>query len=117
MLRMIGSPFGGDDCNVGSKSVTNLALLLHELATNASKYGALSAVNGRLQVTLEKDGDTIRLVWQETGGPPPSIDGTAGFGSRLERGVSSAFGATIARDWRPTGLVASISMSEGALGA
>ncbi len=105
----------GDDCDVGGKAVTNLALLLHELATNAAKYGSLSVETGRLDVNVTIDGDQTRLVWCETGGPEPSLGGAAGFGSRLERGLASALDATIEREWRPTGLVASIITSQAAI--
>lgn len=105
----------GDDCDVGGKAVTNLALLLHELATNAAKYGALSVATGRLDVHAFRDTDTVRVTWRETGGPPPSLDGTAGFGSRLEKGLASALSATVERAWQPTGLVATIAMPMEAL--
>lgn len=105
----------GDDCDVGGKAVTNLALLLHELATNAAKYGSLSVETGRIDVDVTTDGDQTRLVWRETGGPEPSLGGVAGFGSRLERGLASALGATIERDWPPTGLIVSIVMSKTAI--
>lgn len=105
----------GDDCDVGGKAVTNLALLLHELATNAAKYGSLSVGTGRIDVEVTTDGDQTRLVWRETGGPQPSPGGAAGFGSRLERGLASALGATVERDWQPTGLVVSIIMSKAAI--
>ena len=105
----------GEDCDVGGKAVTNLALLLHELATNAAKYGSLSVGTGRIDVDVTTDGDRIRLVWCETGGPAPSLGGAAGFGSRLERGLASALGATIERDWQPTGLIVSIVVSKAAI--
>jgi PAS domain S-box-containing protein len=105
----------GDDCDVGGKAVTNLALLLHELATNAAKYGSLSVGTGRIDVDVTTDGDQILLVWRETGGPEPSPGATTGFGSRLERGLASALGATIERDWQPTGLVVSIVVSKATI--
>lgn len=105
----------GDDCDVGGKAVTNLALLLHELATNAAKYGSLSVGTGRIDVDVTKNGNQAHLVWHETGGPEPSLGGAAGFGSRLERGLASALGATIERDWLPTGLVVSIVVPKAAI--
>lgn len=102
----------GDDFDVGGKAVTNLALLLHELATNAAKYGALSAGTGRLYVEIADEGERLRLLWRETGGPAPSLVTGTGFGSRLEQGLASALGAVIERDWQASGLVVSIVMSK-----
>lgn len=106
---------GGDDCDVGCKAVLYLSLLLHELATNAVKFGALSVGNGRLDIRVAADGDLVRLVWRETGGPAPSTGGPPGFGSRLERSVTCALGAAIERDWRRTGLVATIAVPKATL--
>ncbi|NTJ66303.1 PAS domain S-box protein [Agrobacterium rhizogenes] len=107
----------GDDCDVGGKAVTNLALLLHELATNAAKYGSLSVGSGRIDVDVTTSGGQTRLVWRETGGPQPSLGGAAGFGSRLEWGLASALDATIERDWQPTGLVVLLAIAQATLGA
>lgn len=109
---------GGDDCNVGGKAVTYLSLLLHELTTNAAKFGALSVESGRLDVCIAVDGDQVRLIWRETGGPAPAVGGgEAGFGSRLERSLTGALSAMIERDWRRTGLVATIVMPSAILTA
>jgi PAS domain S-box-containing protein len=106
----------GNDCDVDGKSVTNLALLLHELATNAAKHGSLSTETGRLEVEVSADDDRTRILWREAGGPPPA-PGRAGFGSRLEGGLASALNATVERDWQPTGLVVSIAISRAAMSA
>jgi len=108
---------GGDDCAAGGKAISGLALLLHELATNAAKHGSLATEAGRLDVHVAIVGDTVRLTWRETGGPAPSSGGAAGFGSRLEQGLASALGATVERDWRPTGLVVAVVVSKAKLGA
>ncbi|WP_449397235.1 PAS domain S-box protein, partial [Devosia riboflavina] len=100
---------------VGGKAVTNLALLLHELATNAAKYGSLSVSEGRLDVVVNEEGDQVRIVWRETNGPAPSIRSTKGFGSRLEQGLARALDATIDRDWQETGLVVSVVISKAAI--
>ncbi|MGO4839811.1 histidine kinase, partial [Rhizobiaceae sp. 2RAB30] len=76
---------------------------------------SLSVGTGRIDVDVTTDGDQTRLVWRETGGPEPSLGGAAGFGSHLERGLASALGATIERDWQPTGLIVSIVMSKMAI--
>jgi PAS domain S-box-containing protein len=105
----------GHDCDVGGKAATYLSLLLYELATNAAKFGALSVGSGRLEVSVDSDDDLVRLVWRETGGPAPLTGGPAGFGSRLERSVSRALNTTIERNWRLTGLVATVVMPKAVL--
>lgn len=95
---------------VGPKALTNLALLLYELATNAVKYGCLSVPNGQLLVELEAGYDNLILRWHEQNGPAPSELTTTGFGSRLERGLASALNATIDRDWQECGLVVTITI-------
>ncbi len=96
----------GPSVSVGTNTVTNLALVLHELATNAAKYGALSEAHGRLAIRWVIEGDEVRLAWHETGGPtlsgPP---GAEGFGSQLaRRTVTGQLGGTMEPDWRPEGL-------------
>jgi PAS domain S-box-containing protein len=91
---------------LGAKSATSLTLVLHELATNTSKYGALSATDGYLTITSWHDGGTMFLSWHETGGPeivsPPDA---RGFGSRLARkSVTEQLGGEIIYDWRREGL-------------
>ena len=97
----------GPDIVIANNSVTSFALLLHEFATNAAKYGALSTPAGRIHLDCAEHGDRFVLTWRERGGPP--IKGAAedeGFGSRLARAtVKGQFGGEIARDWRPEGLV------------
>lgn len=105
----------GDDLEVGGKAISNIALLVHELATNAAKYGALSSAEGRLDVDIRRNGEEIRLIWRETGGPEPSPTKEQGFGSRLERGLATSLGAEILRDWQPTGLVVTVRLSAGSL--
>src|SRR5581483_10790105 len=102
----------GPDTTIGRRAVTALALLLHEFATNAVKYGALSAPAGRIEVDLSQaDGDLL-LVWREIGGP--SLAGPRageGFGSVLaRRAVEGQLGGRIAQDWRPEGLAIRLSV-------
>jgi two-component sensor histidine kinase len=59
----------GPDVVVGATAVTSLALALHESATNAVKYGALSDANGAIRIEWDTWGDDLRLKWEETGGP------------------------------------------------
>lgn len=98
------------DGEVSSKSLSNIALLLHELATNAAKYGCLSVPEGRLVVRVEEHVGGLVLTWTETGGPQVIHPQTAGFGSRLEKGLAFALGASVERDWRAEGLIVVIRM-------
>lgn len=79
----------GDPVRLDGQSVIGLSLVVHELATNAAKYGAYAS-DGALEVAWSVErgeaGDLVRLVWTETGGPPPQPKG-AGFGTRLIQAV------------------------------
>ena len=111
-----GSPariiLNGPDVPVGAKAVTGLALALHETATNAVKYGALSRPGGSVRVTWGASGDDLHLEWDETGGPV--IDGAPlarGFGSLLaERSVTGELAGKIEHDWRRNGLRLKLSI-------
>jgi two-component sensor histidine kinase/integral membrane sensor domain MASE1 len=91
-----------------------LAMALHELATNASKYGALSAAAGKVRIdwstAREADGERLTLTWRETGGPAVKAPRRKGFGSRLlERGLPADLGGTVSLDYRKQGLVCTMS--------
>ncbi|HMA13866.1 MAG: PAS domain S-box protein [Bacteroidota bacterium] len=97
---------GGCDTEIAGRAVTGFALLLHEFATNAAKYGALSRENGRVDIDCAEDGDDFVIVWQETGGPagPPEPE-VNGFGSVLSRAtVKGQLRGTLEREWNPDGL-------------
>lgn len=94
----------GDDMILPGASMTTIALILHELATNAAKYGALSSPSGTVTVECVARKDTLTLTWQERGGPRSDEPGEDGFGSLLGRLASGQLGGTIEREWRPEGL-------------
>lgn len=79
----------GPDVVIGPRATLSLSLMLHELATNAAKYGALTAPAGRVAVdwVVRREGDTdsLDLCWTERGGPPATQPTRKGFGSRLIR--------------------------------
>lgn len=100
---------------VKGRALSNIALLLHEMATNAAKYGCLSVPDGRLEVRIEEKGDEVILIWVETGGPIVTPPQTSGFGSRLLASLAKALGATIDRDWEPRGLRVTLKLSRTAL--
>ena len=107
----------GIDAGVSGSAVTSLALLLHEFATNATKYGALSADTGTVKVVFAEEGDAIVVHWIERGGPPVSPPtGAEGFGGVLSRiAVSNQLGGEIVREWRPEGLAIRLSVPRSRL--
>jgi PAS domain S-box-containing protein len=101
----------GKDVEIGGRSLTSIALLLHEFATNAAKYGALSVPEGRVSIDVSIEQDELTLVWTERHGPKvAAAPTTSGFGSRLERGVQAQLQCRIARDWHRDGLVIRMSL-------
>ncbi|MCC0807023.1 PAS domain S-box protein [Methylobacterium sp. W2] len=100
----------GPDIVIGSKAALSLALMMHELATNAAKYGALSRPDGRVSVAWSvvaaDEDDTVHLTWSERGGPLVHPPTRRGFGSRLiERGLAGAVGGEVSLAYEPDGLV------------
>src|ERR1700732_5257852 len=81
----------GDPLFLPAKLAVSLALIFHELATNAGKYGAFSASRGLLQVTWSVSGDRLNLSWDETEGPPVEQIGEPGFGTKLLKSALRAF--------------------------
>ncbi|MGY4394952.1 PAS domain S-box-containing protein [Sphingomonas sp. UYAg733] len=106
----------GADVEIDDRSATPLALLFHELATNATKYGALSNDLGRIDLDCTIDGDQVLLNWLECGGPavtaPPASNG---FGSQLiEMSVVRQLGGGIDRSWDPAGLRVNVRIPKSA---
>jgi PAS domain S-box-containing protein len=104
----------GPDIRLAGGLVTTFALLLHEFATNAAKYGALSTPAGHIDIACSEDNGQFALTWQERGGP--RIDGHAdseGFGTMLSRAtVKDQLRGEISRDWQPEGLVIRLSVAK-----
>ena len=96
----------GVDVPVSGGAVASLALLLHEFATNAAKYGALSSAEGTIAIDCAEEGDKVVVAWIERGGPPVvRPTGAEGFGGVLSRtAVMSQLSGEIVRDWRSEGL-------------
>jgi PAS domain S-box-containing protein len=91
-----------------------LALALHELGTNAAKYGALCVDDGRVEVSWTSDEDRLCLRWKEHGGPPVTAPARRGFGSRLiEHGLGGDLGGEARILFEPDGLLCTV---EAALG-
>ncbi|WP_244624364.1 sensor histidine kinase [Sphingomonas sp. So64.6b] len=102
---------------VGEKAATSLALVIHELATNSMKYGALSEQTGTLDVSSATDEDIISLTWVERGGPTVEApDKAAGFGSQLvKRSISGQLGGSIDHDWSEGGLIVTLHLNRSRL--
>jgi PAS domain S-box-containing protein len=103
----------GPSIRLSPKSALSLSMALHELATNAMKYGALSTPDGRVRVSWDLVPDPgaarLDLIWAERGGPPVSIPTDRGFGSRLiERGLAAELSGSAAIDFHPDGVVCRI---------
>jgi two-component sensor histidine kinase len=97
---------------IGERSATSLALVVHELATNSLKYGALSADTGTLDLSGSSMDEDLELVWTERGGPlvePP--DGVKGFGSKLMNRSVSGLGGTIEYDWSSAGAIITLRLN------
>ena len=95
--------FHGPALTVGPRAAVALSLVLHELATNAIKYGALSVSEGEVDITWRVDAGLLRFSWDERGGPAAATPLHAGFGSRL---ISMGFspGSKVDRDFVAAGL-------------
>jgi PAS domain S-box-containing protein len=95
----------GPDLSIGGPSLTNFALVLHETATNAVKYGALSSPTGRIEVKWRIEDEDLLLSWRESGGPKVSkSDKPDGFGTTLAHAAVAQLGGRLSRDWNPDGL-------------
>lgn len=106
----------GPRVRVSPKAAVSLALALHELATNAAKYGALSNQTGAVSIDwrLEADGSRLVLDWREQGGPPVVPPQKTGFGTRLlTRGLTTEFGGVARLTYPPTGLCCRIEAPVG----
>lgn len=117
-------PYGGADhdrfeisgpaIRVSPRMSLSLAMALHELATNAAKYGALSVPGGKVHIDWSVSGfdgnRRIEITWREVGGPEVEEPSSTGFGSRLiERGVAGELQGTAELDYRASGVVCRIS--------
>jgi PAS domain S-box-containing protein len=104
----------GTDVAIDDRGATSLALLFHELATNAVKYGSLSSLSGTVTISIQSADSGVLVVWRETGGPiiaePP---GKTGFGTRLaEISVVQQLGGRLHKAWDREGLVVTISLDQ-----
>ena len=95
----------GSDVEISSRQTLALSMALHELATNATKYGSLSIPDGRVFVTWTIEDGRLRLDWEEQGGPPVRLPVDKGFGTRLlERVLVGELGGDMKLDYNPAGV-------------
>jgi PAS domain S-box-containing protein len=121
VLRAILAPYAsipssivrieGEDVSVAARSLTSLALLFHELATNAAKYGALSSTGTGLNICINVSASQVIVSWaEESSGAPPPPPERSGFGSHLEKASIRGLGGSVERDWSSDGLHVRISI-------
>lgn len=95
----------GDDMAVSPKSAITLVMTMHELATNSTKYGALSAADGYVRISWGVADERFRLMWKDVGGPPCGEPARKGFGTRmLTRALAAELGGKAALHYEPDGL-------------
>jgi PAS domain S-box-containing protein len=105
---------GGPPVFLSPERAQNLALALHELATNSAKYGALSAANGVLKVSWQSEPNGMTLHWQESGGPPVAAPASQGFGTKImNASIKHQLGGNVTWDWRSSGLHCTLQIPLG----
>jgi two-component sensor histidine kinase len=114
-----GLRFGlmGSALSIKPESISGLALVINELATNAIKYGALAADEGTVAITWSAEDDHLSVRWEERGGAAvEAAPDRIGFGSRLlDTTIVRQFGGTFKQDWQRDGVVVSISLPMSAI--
>jgi PAS domain S-box-containing protein len=107
----------GPDVALSPAAAQALAMALHELATNAAKYGSLSKPEGRVAVSWTRTGGgPLKLKWAESGGPVVATPSRRGLGTvMLARALSGPLGGATHLDWRPQGLVCGLELPGEAL--
>ena len=122
VLRLLGPYAGpqgprlvceGEDVPLGEAAATSFALVFHELATNAAKYGALSVPDGRVLLRTRLEGDRLRIEWKETGtAAAAGSSASGGFGSKLVAlMVEGQMNGTVERHWEADGLRIEMDMA------
>jgi two-component sensor histidine kinase len=101
--------FRGPEVALTPEQVQPISMLLHELATNANKYGAFSQGEGHVSVAWTLKERRVTLQWRETGGPPVAVPTREGFGSTLKENVIRQINGSITRNWEPSGLVVEVA--------
>jgi len=104
------------DLRLNPKAAVALGMGIHELATNAVKYGAWSLTHGRVVVAWRLEANLLRLTWSERGGPPVTPPTRRGFGARLlERGLAAELSGDVELTYDATGLICHMALPLRAL--
>lgn len=108
----------GPPVRLPPRTALTLTMVLHELVTNAAKYGALSQTGGRIHIEWElqpeAEGRALHLVWEEQGGPAVTRPKKRGFGTQMvERSIPAELGGTASLQFEPTGVRCRISFPLG----
>jgi PAS domain S-box-containing protein len=107
----------GGEIQLEPTTAQTLALVLHELATNSAKYGALSTLSGRLSIGWETRAEGLEVMWRETGGPTVQAPRSRGFGTRsVIASVETQLGGAVKFDWRAEGVICQLTVPLGDLG-
>ena len=101
----------GPEIQLQPATAQTLALALHELVTNSAKYGALSALSGRLKIQWKVQAGVFQLLWEERGGPPVEKPVSRGFGTRsVIASIESQLRGRAEFDWRTEGVICRLSV-------
>jgi two-component sensor histidine kinase len=96
----------GPNVLVAPRGAQAIAMAVHELGTNAAKYGSLSNDTGRVDINWSTKGDTFQMSWTETGGPRTEPPERSGFGSTvIKRMIESTLSADVSIEFAPTGFM------------
>ncbi len=99
----------GPPLRLGPKSAVALSMAVHELCTNATKYGALSATAGRVDISWAVEGERLKWQWRERGGPPVVAPVRTGLGSTMiERSLAAQLSGRVTIDYAADGLTCAI---------
>jgi two-component sensor histidine kinase len=122
LLRVQLAPFGGidsrkivvqgPDVSLTPSAMQSLGLVVHELATNATKHGALSSPAGSVSINWTRDADGgAGVVWQEQGGPPVTEPTRKGFGQVVFERIGASLDGNITTEFRPGGFVCTVTIA------
>jgi PAS domain S-box-containing protein len=106
----------GPDISLQPSTAQGLALALHELATNAAKYGALSSMTGKVNLKWQLQRDGLKLRWEEHDGPPTVAPLVHSFGLKvIQSSIEQQLGGEVTFEWNPKGLRCDLSIPHGEL--
>jgi two-component sensor histidine kinase len=115
-VRSSGAPVervdaSGSPVTLGSNETVAVTMAIHELCTNAAKYGALAVETGRVEVTWRTEGDTLHLHWREKDGPATATPTHEGFGSRLIKALAEQHGGSFEREFNRDGVACHLRLT------